>query len=227
MNYIVFDLEWNQPFTKEEMITEPIKLSGEIIQIGAVKLDEKCNVLGTLDIMVQPVHYTKMNTKVQKLTGIDNDDISHGIPFADAYRQFMDFCGDSFCFMTWGSDDIRIISANMAMHGISKERFPEYFNLQRIYGKQIAKTKKQISLEDAIEALGEPSYCAHNALNDAVSAARVCKHLDIEQERAEAKRQKKPSLLSNQLRSKRKHGRLRKGSNQKASHKTESKETQM
>ena len=38
MNYIVLDLEWNQPRYYRETVENPVHLSGEIIQIGAVKL---------------------------------------------------------------------------------------------------------------------------------------------------------------------------------------------
>ncbi len=41
MEYVAFDLEWNQPESAEEFIKEPISFPGEIIQIGAVKLDEE------------------------------------------------------------------------------------------------------------------------------------------------------------------------------------------
>jgi len=38
MEYIVLDLEWNQPYDASMAIKEPVHLSGEIIQIGAVKI---------------------------------------------------------------------------------------------------------------------------------------------------------------------------------------------
>ena len=39
MNYIVFDLEWNQPYSNDISFMKRTKmpLTGEIIQIGAVK----------------------------------------------------------------------------------------------------------------------------------------------------------------------------------------------
>ena len=40
MEYIVLDLEWNQPYDASMAIKETVHLSGEIIQIGAVKLSE-------------------------------------------------------------------------------------------------------------------------------------------------------------------------------------------
>ena len=33
MNYIIFDLEWNQCGSESEIITEPLCLPGEIIEI--------------------------------------------------------------------------------------------------------------------------------------------------------------------------------------------------
>ena len=37
--YIILDLEWNQPLSPQRMIRDPFNLGGEIIQIGAVKVD--------------------------------------------------------------------------------------------------------------------------------------------------------------------------------------------
>ena len=182
MNYIVFDLEWNQPSSKDEKITEPIPFCGEIIQIGAVRLDEEFNVTGTFNVMVKPIFYVKMNSVVEKLTGIGDERLKAGTSFFDAYRNFIEFCGDEFCLLSWGGDDITVLKANMKIHGISVEKFPPTYNLQRIFGRQVAKTKKQVSLEDAVFLLGEPPYLAHDALNDAMSAALVCKHLNLSAE---------------------------------------------
>ena len=39
VNYIVLDLEWNQPLSPQRRIRDTFNLSGEIIQFGAVKID--------------------------------------------------------------------------------------------------------------------------------------------------------------------------------------------
>ena len=54
MNYIVLDLEWNQAVTKEKVIRKPFPLHGEIIQIGAIKLDAQLQELETLKLLVKP-----------------------------------------------------------------------------------------------------------------------------------------------------------------------------
>lgn len=47
---IVLDLEWNQPFSMRSMITTPVRLHGEIIQIGAVKLNERLEIVDTFKV---------------------------------------------------------------------------------------------------------------------------------------------------------------------------------
>ena len=46
MNYIVLDFEWNQPLTEQDTIIDPFPFDSEIIEIGAVKLDETFAAVG-------------------------------------------------------------------------------------------------------------------------------------------------------------------------------------
>ena len=67
MDYIIMDLEWNQPIVPKKRIKG---LHGDIIQIGALKVDEDMNVKDELNITVKPKYYSRMNHNVQELTGI-------------------------------------------------------------------------------------------------------------------------------------------------------------
>lgn len=87
MNYIVLDMEWNRPFNMKSMVKKPLMLHGEIVQIGAVKLDENYHILDTFKIMVSPKYYTKMNKKVSKLTKITTEELQFGFPFPVASRK--------------------------------------------------------------------------------------------------------------------------------------------
>ena len=53
MNYIVLDLEWNQSYRGKEYSIEEMPF--EIIQIGAVKLDEHKNITGRWERIIRPV----------------------------------------------------------------------------------------------------------------------------------------------------------------------------
>jgi len=179
MNYIVLDLEWNQPFDTQKMVKKPVMLRGEIIQIGAVKLDENYHILDTFKIMVSPKCYTKMNKKVAKLTGIKTEDLQYGFQFPVAFKHFSKWCGDDFAFLTWGSDDIKTLCDNMILHKMDPEWIPGAYNIQVIFDDQVSKEKRQISLSDAMEKLGEPALEAHDALHDAKNTVCVCLHLDM------------------------------------------------
>ena len=45
MRYIVLDMEWNQPYAPKCVDRAPFPLIGEIIQIGAVMLEEQADEL--------------------------------------------------------------------------------------------------------------------------------------------------------------------------------------
>lgn len=179
MKYIVLDLEWNQPFDMQKMVKKPVMLRGEIIQIGAVKLDENYHILDTFKIMVFPKYYTKMNKKVAKLTGIKTEDLQYGFQFPVAFKHFSKWCGDDFAFLTWGPDDIKMLHNNMILHKMDPEWIPSTYNIQVIFDDQVSKEKRQISLSDAMEKLGEPALEAHDALHDARNTVCVCLHLDM------------------------------------------------
>ena len=179
MNYIVLDLEWNQPFEIKRMIRKPVTLRGEIIQIGAVKLDEEFRFLDSFKIMVTPKYYFRMHRKVTGLTGITNDDLQYGFPFPFAFKHFSKWCGDDFQFLTWGTEDLRILSSNMALYDIHTEWIPKAYDVQMIYGDQMNMGERQTSLINAMKELGEEELTAHDALNDARNTVCVCTHLDM------------------------------------------------
>lgn len=185
MNYIVLDMEWNQSFNIKKMIKKPILLRGEIVQIGAVKLDDNYQIQDTFKIMVSPRYYTRMHKKVSKLTKISTEELQYGFSFPIAFQYFKKWCGEEFVFLIWGSNDIEMLRDNMLLHKLDTEWIPQWYNVQIIFDAQITKEGRQISLEDAMKRIGESALEAHDALNDARNTARICQHLDMLQGIAE------------------------------------------
>ena len=72
MHYIVLDLEFNQSFPfKTGKKTEPVaECPFEIIQIGAVKLNENFDILEEFNYMIRPQIYPRLHPFVEKITGI-------------------------------------------------------------------------------------------------------------------------------------------------------------
>lgn len=180
MHYVVFDLEWNQPIRRDALVREPITLQGEIVQIGAVKLDSDFNIVDTFKIIISPMHYKIMHRKVKELTGLHTSDIKKGLSFPVAFRLFNEWCDNASALLTWGCDDMPMLKDNLAIHGMSDTVLPTHYDIQPIFDSQITKEKRQCSLTYAMEVLNEPPFIAHDALNDALSTACVCSHLDME-----------------------------------------------
>ena len=183
MKYIVFDMEWNQPAWSGGMIMNPVPLTGEIIEIGAVKLDEQLRIVDEFCVYVVPKYYRSMNRAVQRLTNIREKYLKeNGVPFSQACHRFLDWCGDDFSFVSWGQNDLPMLVENMRLHDIPTGDIPGCIDLQQVFARQILKTRQQSSLDSALELLNETGEEAHDALHDARNTVKVCSHLDMEQE---------------------------------------------
>ena len=184
MNYVVVDLEWNQAMSSKSSVFNklPIHLRGEIIEIGAVKLDENLKPTEEFTIDVKPVYFRRMHYKVKKITGFDKERLAHGVGFADALEQFRAWCGDGVTFLTWGCDDQGILEQNIIIHDLDWDWIDGWINLQLIYNLQTGGDKNQKSLASAMEHFGiEQTRVAHDALGDAYNTALVSTHLDMKE----------------------------------------------
>jgi inhibitor of KinA sporulation pathway (predicted exonuclease) len=177
MNYIIFDLEWNQPVNSEKSDKLP---HGEIIQTGFLVLDESFEITHRAEIMIKPVIYRTMNPYVSTLTGIKQSDINAGIPFREAFSGMAKFFGRDTALITWGDDDMPILRENMRFHAMEEIPLPSHYNLQRIFASQTESHLRQTGLKTALEALGiTDEIKAHDALNDAYMTYLIAKKLDM------------------------------------------------
>ncbi len=183
MHYISLDLEWNQAYAEQLQAVQKrlgARLRGEVIQIGAVKLDENLRICGSYSVIVRPRFFTRINRHVKKLTGITQDMIDAGVPLPLAAERFRKWCGEDFCFITWGPDDIPMLEDNFRVHRLPTDWLSQVYDLQPIFNRQTDGESKQRSLEFAMEHFKiEPTLPAHDALNDAYFTALVAMRLDM------------------------------------------------
>ena len=173
MQYIILDLEWNNAYCR--------KANGffnEIIEIGAVKLDEKLNIIDEFSKIIKARFGKKLRKSVKELTNITNDDIMHGIQFSKAVSLFNNWIGndDEAVILTWGNCDIRVLLDNFYyLNGIKTIPFlKNYVDLQKYFQAVIpSETKDQIGLSTAAEKLNisGDKYSAHRALDDSKLSA--------------------------------------------------------
>lgn len=181
MNLIILDMEWNQPIGRKNMVTDPVPLPGEVIRIGAVRTDESMEEHSRFNLCVRPAFYKKLNFAVGKVTGLEGASISYGLPFPEAYRRFVQWCGDEPVIFTWGTEDEKIMLSNLAVHGM-KNVLPPYFDMQAIFSRRIAKDGKQYGVSAVLERYGlEQDLKAHDALNDAIYTHRIARCMELAQ----------------------------------------------
>ena len=175
MNYVIFDLEWNQSSTGTEPETGDIPC--EIIEIGAVKVNDKGVIIGEFNELVKPLVYHTMNSVTSKIIHIDMDELENERGFTEVAGLFLDWCGtEEYIFGTWGSSDLSVLQRNMEFHRmppLSDGPIP-YLDVQKLFSIAYEDGKARRSLESAADFLHlEKGDAFHRAFNDAKYTAQV------------------------------------------------------
>ena len=153
MNYIVFDLEWNQnPAGKK---TRNDKLPFEIIEIGAVKVNSKKEITDSFHRLIKPQVYNWIHDSIHEVIHVDYKDLMSGVPFEQAAREFLDWCGEDWYFFTWGNQDVMELQRNMKFYGIL-DLLPgpvTYYDVQKLFSISYDDGTRRCALEHAIDEL--------------------------------------------------------------------------
>ena len=183
MNYIVLDMEWNQPWpgSPSSGKVRPVHIRGEIIQIGAVRVTQDQEVADEFQILIKPKYYRHLNRRVSKLTGIKETQLrEEGVAFPEAVEAFKAWCGEDIVFLTWGFDDIGILRENLQLFELDTAFTEKWYNAQMIFNAQTDGSTAQKALKTAMEMFGiEATRPAHDALGDAYHTALICARLDL------------------------------------------------
>ena len=183
MDYIVLDMEWNQPWPGSPSAKKvlPVQIRGEIIQIGAVRVTEDQQVGDEFQVLIRPKYYRRLNRRISKLTGIKESQLmEEGVPFTEAMEKFHAWCGEDITFLTWGFDDITMLRENLRLFGMDENWVSRWYNAQMIFNAQTDGSTAQKALKTAMEIFEIPATRpAHDALGDAYHTALICARLDL------------------------------------------------
>lgn len=173
--YIFLDLEMN---TWKSISGE---LSSEIIEIGAVLMDNDLRIIDTFNQLVRPTHRKKLSPYCLRLTGIDRNKLFVSITLQQALDDLCDWADDYKdvkVIYSWNESDYRQIvqecelkSINNKVVGVLHECYIDY---QKVFSKEF--DWPTCGLADALKLFGiRQSGRAHRALNDAMDLARLYK----------------------------------------------------
>ena len=182
MKYVVLDLEFCR--VPKPLRNEKFRWCYETIQIGAVLLDENYNVTKKFGTFVRP-EYGRMDTFIEKLTGITKENVYTAKSFNDAIAAFMRWLpDDEVCCVSWSDSDKYQIMHEMEAKGVEDGRLQEllktWIDCQRIFDDKM-QAVCQYSLEEALIA---SDICtegrAHDGLVDAYNTALLFAKLSID-----------------------------------------------
>ncbi len=172
MKYIIMDLEWNGATTRDGYFDE-------IIEIGAVALDDSMNITSEFQTFVSPKQTKKLRGRIKDLTHITNDDLKNADGFVSVFKKLKAWIGteQDNCMLSWGNSDISVLYQNLKRYNMLDEIYiiKNYCDAQQLCQKAVdIPLTKQIGLSAFAEMIeieiGDDQL--HRALNDSKLTAR-------------------------------------------------------
>ena len=174
MQYIVIDLEWNGSYSKKAH-----GYFNEIIEVGAVKVDEQMRMVDTFRAAIKPVVSKKLSTIVTDLTNITAEELEDGTSFTGMMRQLSRWMGNEpSTVLTWSTTDLLVLMEN-CRYFTGRQEIPflkNYMDFQAYAQQRMGvESSQQLGLARAGEMLGIPedNMSLHRALDDSKLTAAI------------------------------------------------------
>ncbi|MBO4288890.1 MAG: exonuclease domain-containing protein [Lachnospiraceae bacterium] len=149
-------------------------LRSEVIEIGAVALDERNNVIGSFDEFVRPVHTDHVADNITGLTGIGTEQVAQAAPFTEVFPRFLEWCGPVCTFYAWSRNDQAQLIKECDDKGIDADKqLRGWKDFQEIFVRKFG-YERRMSLSAAITLAGlDFKGRPHSALADAENTAAL------------------------------------------------------
>lgn len=176
MQYIILDLEWNGVYSKKLK-----RYFNEIIEFGAVRLDEHRRLTDSFRMFVRPQVTSQLSKVVTDLTNLSIDDLEQGFSFPKVVRHFSRWIGsEETILMTWGDTDLHMLLEN-CQYFFHSNRIPflkRYVDVQQYCQSKLEGTKNtglQLGLSKAAQQMSIEldENEMHRALDDSRVAGMI------------------------------------------------------
>jgi len=171
---IFIDLEMN---TTDTRLVRRKKLKNEVIEIGAVRMDDAFHPLDRFRIFVRPQYNGVIERKIDKLTGISNGAVSDAVSLPEALDALEAWCGsDGYEIYAWSTSDLCQLRKECGFKGIDSvflDEMVQWHDFQEDF-RQMLGEKNILSLSNAMHRAGlEPEGSLHDASWDAYNSASL------------------------------------------------------
>lgn len=165
--------------------TEEIPM-GEIIEIGAVVLNDDFEIVNEYNTYVKPDNI-KISNGVQALTNITTDRLLTAPSIKEALKELLKSTPsiEETTLYTWSDSDTNAIVSELSSKDIHIDEVSklceEYVDIQEIFGRQVG-IENRINLTKALNMIGlEFTGKEHGALADAINTAQILKEIETDQ----------------------------------------------
>ncbi|MED1798398.1 3'-5' exonuclease [Brevibacillus porteri] len=166
MSYIILDLEatcWENDRTKQN----------EIIEIGAVKLDENLNVVGEFQTFIKPKLNPVLSDFCKSLTSIKQEEVDNAPSFGKAISNFKNWIGNDYYLCSWGFYDKKQFKMDCELHKTPTNWIRNHISIKHQHGKMIG-TERGVGMEKALKMLNIPlDGTHHRGIDDARNIAKI------------------------------------------------------
>lgn len=159
-------------------------LKMEIIQIGAVLMNENNEIIDRYSSYVKP-EYGVVDNFIKSLTGIREANVRKAQPLGIIVRELLEWIGTKdVTFYAWSDTDYRQFRKELHVKGIESDEFEPLLNqINWIDYQQVFENRfqlgKSLSLKDALFYLElDPEGRLHDGLADACNTARVIAEME-------------------------------------------------
>lgn len=173
MNAIIIDLEFTKMQSKYK--EERRICRHEIIEIGAIKVNENNEITDRFDAFVKP-QYSEISTFIYQLTGITDKNVRNAKGFCEVMDDFLEWIGDEEAIInSWSMTDKFQILKESSLKNYKNERLEEllenWVDQQEQFSRML-EIEQSVKLSDAINGCGiEFVGREHSGMDDAYNTA--------------------------------------------------------
>ncbi len=180
--FVVIDFEFCK--IPPQWMVKGKKFTDEIIQIGAVMMDEEHNELGRFNRLVRP-EYGTVSPQIRRFTGISNEMLKEEATLASVLEDFASWIdGREVSAVSWSMSDHTQLMRETLVKNIHIDCIDRilgrWIDCQAIFDEKLG-TTKPVSLNEAL-TISDIVFegRAHDGLADAVNTARLYRRLCLE-----------------------------------------------
>ena len=169
MNYIILDLEatcWKD---------RSLKHQNEIIEIGAIKINENKEKVGEFSLFIQPKLQPTLSEFCTELTTITQKDVDKASLFPEVISQFQNWINldSEYILCSWGFYDKKQFKMDCELNELPTDWLKHHISLKHQYAK-IKNLKKPTGMGGALRKENLPlDGTHHRGIDDARNITKI------------------------------------------------------